>query len=110
MNSGRRQSQSHVDPGKGSALVKCDRMPQEGLGQRKDVAVTRVSLTSMQKSVLVEGRILEAGRRHCIGRGYIAVAAKTLNRKNFFQVHISPLLKIRAVSVPDKTTLKLHFL
>lgn len=66
---GDRVRESPVDPGKGSASVKCDREPQEGLGQRKDVAVTRVSLASMQKSVLVEARILEAGDPQFLGEG-----------------------------------------
>lgn len=58
-----------MGPSKGSGLVKCDREPQEGLGQRKDVAATRVNLASMQKSVLVERRILEAGDPQFLGEG-----------------------------------------
>lgn len=60
-----------MGPGKDSALVKCDREPQEGLGQRKDVAATRVNLASMQKSVLVDRRILEAGDPQFLGEGIV---------------------------------------
>lgn len=46
-----------------------DKEPQEGLGQGKDVSVTRVILTSVQKSVFGRGGFREAGDVELLGEG-----------------------------------------
>lgn len=94
-----------------------DKEPQEGLGQGKDVSVTRVILTSVQKtSCFRGGEDLERmemlncwekalGRQRMHGSCF----KYSLSRKDLLHVHIRLLLKRRAISVPDRTYTKVTF-